>query len=385
MSTRILFLGILLMSTPLQAAPELVVSANDAKFVRDQGRGTYPPGQPSDSLALLDVSGPPKILATVDVQHSVHGPPQSVAITPDGRLAFVSAPDTYDEEAEERSELHIVQVVDLKAKEVVQRLDLGVHPQALAVTPDGKRLLIVTTAGNVAVARIADGGAGVVQTVDLGGGLLGSVAVLPDGEFALVADREAMGLSVLDLRGDAVRLMEHRISSGVTPYAIDVSGDGRWAVVSNVGLAAMGGRRGVLVGDVDSVTLIDTSSYPFRAVQHLTVPAVPEGVAISPDGRFIAALCMNGSHLPPEAAGHNPRGAIRLFEIKDGAARPVSTTEIGAAPQGLVFTQDSRRLVVQLNVDRAIGIWKVSRKGLEDTGQRVQLTGGPTSIRTVPR
>ncbi|MEO1233428.1 MAG: YncE family protein [Myxococcota bacterium] len=368
-----------------QATPELIVSANDGKFVRDQGRGTYPPGSPSDSLVLLDVARKPKIMATIDVQHSVHGPPQSVAVTPDGKWAFVSAPDTYDYDSRERTTLQVVQVVDLNRRKIVQRLDVGAHPQAVAVTPDGTRLLVATTAGNVVIARIGSMGLKMVQTLDLGAGLLGSIAVRPDGKYALVADREAMGLTVLDLSTDPVTIRPERVSSGVTPYAVDISGDGRWAVVSNVGLAAIDGRRGDVVGDADTITLVDTSSYPFRAVQHLTVPSVPEGVAISGDGKVVAALCMNGSHLPPGKTGHAENGVVRLFRIRNGRAFDAGTYEVGPAPQGLVFTRDDQRLIVQHNVERALGVWKVTPDGLVDTGTRVALSGGPTSIRSQPR
>jgi DNA-binding beta-propeller fold protein YncE len=369
---------------PASAAPDLIVSANDGKFVRESGRGTYPNPKAKDSVVLVDVTAEPKALSEVEVRHSVHGPPQSVALSRDGATAFVSAPDTYDHDAQQRRALTVVQVVDFEKKKVVQRLELGAHPQALALTPDGQRLLVVTTEGDVKVVARRDGAWAVVQAVDLGSGLLGSLAVLPDGTKALVADREAGGLSVLDLTGDSVRLLPERVSSGVTPYAVDVSEDGRWAVVSNVGLAAIDGRRGTLVADVDTVTLVDLSSYPFRAVQHLTVPSVPEGVAISPDGRWVAAVCMNGSHLPPGAAGHRPQGAVKLFRIREGRATAVGTTEIGPAPQGAVFTRDSRRLIVQLNVDRALGVWRVTPRGLLDTGQRLALSGGPTSIRARP-
>jgi hypothetical protein len=39
------------------------------------------------------------------------------------------------------------------------------------------------------------------------------------------------------------------------------------------------------------------SKRPFCAVQHLTVPSIPEGVAISPDGKWIAVQSMDGSNL----------------------------------------------------------------------------------------
>lgn len=368
---------------------DLIVSANDAKFVRDNGRGTYPPDAGTDSLTVLDATTlPPKVVATVPVAHTIHGPPQSVAITPDGSLAFVSAPDEYDYEAGTQTKLSFIQVVDLRARrpEVIARVDVGGHPQGLSVSPDGRLLLAATTAGHVAVLTIRRRTVALKSRISLGEGKLSGISFTHDGRTALVANRDAQGISVLEIDGDQVRDTKEWVSSGVTPYAIDVSADGRWAVVSNVGLAAIEGRDGPLHGgDADSVTLIDTSTRPFRAVQHITTPAIPEGVAISPDGRYVAALTMAGSNLPADALGHAPRGKIALYEITDGRAELVATADSGVASQGLVFTRDGRHLIVQFNVERALALFEIEEGRLVDTGTRIPLTGGPTSIRTTPR
>jgi hypothetical protein len=66
--------------------------------VRVEGRATYPQPAPPDSLVVLDASqSPPVVTATLDqgLEHTVQGPPQAVAITPDGKLAFVAAPTRY--------------------------------------------------------------------------------------------------------------------------------------------------------------------------------------------------------------------------------------------------------------------------------------------------
>lgn len=370
------------------SADDLIVSANDAKFVRVEGRGTYPPDPPADTLTVLDASKrPPEVVATVEVQHTIHGPPQSVAITPDGTLAFVSAPDQYDYEAKRQTKLSFIQVIDLTAEppKVVDKVDAGAHPQALAITPDGSLLLATTLDGTVVVLAIEGMKVRLVDKIGLSQGKLAGVAITADGRAAIVANRDEQGLSVLGIEGRKVADTGERVSSGVTPYAVDVSADGRWAVVSNVGLAAIDGRTGTLYGDADTVTLVDTSRRPFRAVQHLTVPSIPEGVAISPDGRYVAALCMDGSSLTPDNPGHNPRGSLVLFRIQQGQAKRVSSIKTGTAPQGVVFTKDSRRLLVQMNVDRAIAVYEIRGGRLRDTKEWIELTGGPTSMRSQPR
>src|SRR5918998_153024 len=78
-------------------AADLIGSANDAKYQRVAGRDTFPEGAGPDTLTVLDAARfPPAVVATVEVEHSLMGPPQAVAVTPDGRLAVVSAPNRYN-------------------------------------------------------------------------------------------------------------------------------------------------------------------------------------------------------------------------------------------------------------------------------------------------
>src|SRR3954463_9823414 len=75
-------------------AADLIVSANDGKYVRVEGVSTYPQPAPSDSLGVIAApQSPPKIRAVVEgVDLATAGPPQAVAITPDGKLALLGAP-----------------------------------------------------------------------------------------------------------------------------------------------------------------------------------------------------------------------------------------------------------------------------------------------------
>jgi hypothetical protein len=263
-------------TTLLPSAADLIVSANDTKYQRVQGRDTYPEGAGPDTLTVLDASRfPPVVIATVEVEHTIAGPPQAVAVTPDGRLVVVSAPNRYD-----RAEKKVVlgtylQVIDLEASppKVVELIELGSHPQAVAISPDGRLLLAATVSGNVAVLSIEGKAVTLKELIKLSQRQLGGVSFTHDGKAALVALRDEQGIVVLDVDGDKVTTDRERVSTGLAPYAIDVSSDGRWAVVGNVGLAGLA-NPGRLFGDADSFTLSDVSRRPFRAVQHVTVPSM---------------------------------------------------------------------------------------------------------------
>ncbi len=115
------------------------------------------------------------------------------------------------------------------------------------------------------------------------------------------------------------------------------------------------------------------------------MPATPEGVAISPDGRWIAVNALDGSSLPPTNAGHKMVGQLVLFEIVDGRAVQRASLPTGAIAQGVTFARDNRTLFVQLNVEKAIAVFRIVGRRLRDTGQRLPLAASPVSIASLPR
>src|SRR6476620_6055471 len=159
MRVRLLsMLAIALLALPAPAA-DLIVSANDGKYVRVEGTSTYPQPAPSDSAAVIDASQfPPVVKAIVEgVEHTIAGPPQAVAITPDGKLAIIGAPSKYDYAAGKESFGTFLQVVDLEASppKILERVDIAAHPNCLSISPDGTLLLAATLDGTLKVVTIS--------------------------------------------------------------------------------------------------------------------------------------------------------------------------------------------------------------------------------------
>src|SRR5207248_9277958 len=126
--------------------------------------------------------------------------------------------------------------------------------------------------GKVKVLAIDGKNLRLIDDVKVGEKRLSGISFIHDGKAAIVAQRDENGAAVLSVDGATVKLTNERISTGVTPYAIDVSSDGRWAVIGNTGVTGMAGLQGRTVGDADVVTLVDVSQRPFRAVQQISVP-----------------------------------------------------------------------------------------------------------------
>ena len=368
---------------------DIIVSAQDGKFVRVEGRATFPEPAPSDSLVIIDATQfPPVVKGTVEgLEHTVQGPPQAVAVTPDGKLAVVAAPTRYDYAAKKELFDNFLQIVDIEASppKLIAKLDVGAHANGLTINREGTLLLAAALDGTVKVVAIEGKNVRLVGDVKVGDKRLSGIAFTHDGKAAIVAQRDENGAAVLSVDGTTVKLTNERISTGVTPYAIDVSSDGNWAVIGNTGVQGMAGLAGRTAGDADVVTLVDGSRRPFRAAQQLSVLNTPEGVAISPDGRYVAVSSMAGSNLTPDNPGRNKLGRVQLFEIRDGAAVKVNDVVGAEAAQGVVFTQDSRYVLLQMDVERAIGVYAIRDGKLVDTGERIKLAAGPVSIRSMPR
>lgn len=377
------------LTAPLPLKRDLIASTNDAKYVRVAGCDTYPEDVGPDTLDIIDATDyPPRIVASVVVDTSIVGPPQAVMITPDQKLAIVAATNRYDYATKRMILENHLQVVDLEAQPpcLLAKVDIGHHPHGLVISKAGDLLLVACTDGFLVVLGIAGKTLNVLQEIKLSERRLASVAITPDGTAALVTLRDDQGVAVLPIiDGKVATVPSQRISSGVAPYAIEISSDGRWAIVGNVGLGGLPPAAGISSGDQDSATLINLSQYPYRAVQYLTVPSIPEGVAISPDNRWIAVLAMDGSNLPRTNPGRNPQGQLLLFALSDKGAVEVARQPAGEAAQGVIFSADSQYILAQFNVEQQIAVYAVNEGALQDTGTRLPVAGGPSSIRATPR
>src|SRR6266550_1472799 len=384
-----LLLCLSIVASPAALCADIIVSAQDGKFVRVDGRATFPETAPSDSLVVIDASTfPPVIKGTVEgLEHTVQGPPQAVAVTPDGKLAIVAAPTRYDYSAKKEVFDNFVQVIDIEASppKLIGKVDVAGHTNGLSINREGTLLLAAGHDGTVKVLAIDGKNVKLLDQVKVGEKRLSGISFTHDGKAAIVAQRDENGAAVLSIDATTVKLTNEKISTGVTPYAVDVSSDGKWAVIGNTGVQGMVGLAGRTAGDADIVTLVDVSQRPFRAVQQISVPNTPEGVAISPDGRYVAVSSMAGSNLTPDNPGRSKLGKVTLFEIRDGAAVRINDVQGGEAAQGVVFTQDSRYVLLQMDVERAIAVYAVLDGKLVDTGERIKLAAGPVSIRSMPR
>lgn len=265
--------------------------------------------------------------------------PLAAVASPDGRFLVVS---------DDGQATQSLQVVDTDSAAVVQTLPYPA-PQALfvglAFAPDG-RTLFASGGGEDVVRRYTVDSAGrltettpiALPTTNPAGAAVNpfpaGLAVTPDGRRLVVADAQADAVSVVDLPTGAV----HTTTAGHRPYGVVTALDGRTAYVTNQGAntvsvvdisgaepaqratipvgthpnavvsSADGATLYVADGDSDEVSVIDTAARRVSATISLA-PYPGAQVGSNPDA---LSLTRDGATLYVANAGNNDVAVVDL-------------------------------------------------------------------------
>jgi DNA-binding beta-propeller fold protein YncE len=363
----------------------LAVSANDNKVVLENGAQKIVKDPQPDTLALIDLAQtPPRLIAEINVPSAtVRGPPGSVAISPDESLALISS-GLKNNPADPSRQIddNRVTVVDLKSNppRVVGTVEAGAQPTGISITPDGKLALVANySEGTVSVFSIDGHSLTKTDTVRIGDARTGTVNVVisPNGKTALVTRDGDHYVSVLSIENGKVEYARRDISAGIRPYGIVISPDGSHAIAVNYG-------RNPPTGDAGSLSVIDLTVKPYRVVNTVSVGLTPEGIAYSPDGRYLAVASMIGSHLAKESPFYTDAGKLTVFRVDGAQLSPAAQAPIGHWSQGVAFSPDSRTILVQNMIEKDLWVFAFDGSSLKDTGQRIKVRGGAAAIRTAP-
>jgi DNA-binding beta-propeller fold protein YncE len=363
-------------------AAQLLVSANDRKVVLVDGVQTVVPNAPPDTVTVIDLdASPPRAATEIAAPVSVIGPPSSVAVTPDGTLALVTAAMKVDPaNPSQLAPDNRITVIDLAARPaaVIRTLTAGPGPSGIAVNRAGTLALVANRGdGTISVFSIAGRDITPAGTVDLAapGSIPSAIAFSADGRRAFVTRNGDSLISVLAIDGTRVAYTKTDFGAGFRPYPLEVTPAGNLAVVGHVGAGASGGE--------DLLSLIDLTPALPRAIAHVAAGPTVEGLAISPDGRHVAATVMNGTQFPKASPNVNDFGRLRIFRIEPRALVPAAEAPIGHWCQGVAWSRDGRRVVAQCPVERELQLFAFDGRALTPAGA-IGVSGGPVGIRTQP-
>jgi DNA-binding beta-propeller fold protein YncE len=394
--------ALLVAGTAAAAYAQLAISANDAKLKLVDGKAEVQKSPPADTVTFIDLrANPPKVLAELNVPNSVVGPPTNVAISPKEDIALVASAMQIDPADPTKQipddKLTVIDLSPLKPT-LASRLRSAVGaskgaapvPKILATLQAGKGAAGVSINKAGTLALVANRSEGTVSVFTISGTTVtpagkvtvgkpdsgpSHVAFSPDGKSALVTRDGDSRIVVLSIDGSRVEAAKREIGAGLRPYGLDIAAKGEVAVVANIGIGN---------GDADTISVIDLKADPPRVVNTYTVGQTPEGIKMSPDGKFVAVTVMNGSNKPLNSPFFNANSLLQVWTRNGTQLTKSGELAIGKWCQGIAWSSNSKTLLVQCMVEEEITVVRFSGLGgrsLQKVGT-IKTKGGPAGIRT---
>lgn len=362
------------------AAAQIVVSSNDNKAVLVDGVNTVPQNPKPDTVSIINLNvSPPRLVAEFNVPGGWSAPPQSVAVAPDESIALVASSARVDPANPTRTVFNDeLTVIDLKASPpvVLTTLRTGRRAAGVSINPAGTLALVANRAeGSISVFTIAGKTVTPAGKVDLGDAASEpSLPVFtPDGKTVLVTLNAGNRLAVLSVNGNVVEYTKRDIVANHKPYGLEISPRGDVAIVANIGNGPTGG--------VDTLTVLDLTAQPPRAVGGAFPGIVPEGIALSPDGRFLATCLQNGTQVPRSQPWFHDSGIVKVYRLDGLALTQVAEAKGGRWCQGLAWSRNADTLLAQCAGDNEINVFGFNGKQLTPRAP-IKTSGSPTGIRT---
>jgi DNA-binding beta-propeller fold protein YncE len=357
-----------------------MIVGNDEKLLWDDDGKPVLSAPGKDSVLIVDLANPedPKIVANLPLKNSIVGPPVNLDIDPSGSIALVadSIDVTKDGDALKQGPDNKIYVIDLKSNppKLAATVTGGKQPSGLSISPSGKMALVANRGDNsVSVLSINGTDVKVTDTIAFPDSVA-HVVFTPDGKRALAVRFPAHKISVLDIAGDKVTYNKVDIATGLWPYNVVVSLNGKLA------LTADNGGAGSSDGSVDTTTVIDLEANPPRAIDRVVVGDGPEGMAMSPKGDLAVAAILRGSNMK-KAFFYQMNGSISVLKIDGKKVTKTQDIEVGGLPEAAMFTPDGKYLLVGNYLTQDFSILKVNGTKVTDTGKRFKVPGHPASAR----
>ena len=367
---------------PSAGKRELMIVGNDEKQSWDDAGKVILGPMGRDTLSIVDIGSDPlapRIVASLQLDNTIAGPPVNLAISPDGSLAILANSLNVVEEAGVRKQVpdNRLFVIDLAATppKLIDTLAIGKQPSGLSINRAGTLALVANRAdGSVSVLRIAGKKVELIDTVVIGE-QVAHVRFTPDGKRALAVKFPGHKVALLEVDGEKVTYNKQDMAAGLWPYNVDVTPDGSLA------LTADNGNSGASDGQIDTVSVIDLQATPPRVIDKVVVGDGPEGLAISPTGKLAVAVLLRGSNASKSAYFYNRTGSVVAMRIDGKKLTVTNEVEVRGLPEGAVFSADGRYLYVGNFIDQDISILRVEGDRLVDTGKSLKLPGHPASMR----
>ena len=334
-------------STDATAAPgEPAVTSPDAVIDPDptnHDHETQPPtasapAQPPQPVPSV-VPDSSQAIPTFDGDPLVIGPPAGfVAISPDGRLAYVA-----------RRDAGVVSVVDTTINKVLAEVPIPAGPpQYIAFAPDGRRAYVSVYNADLtinAVAVLDTRTTKLLETIPVNKKPY-ALAVSPDQKFVYVPSHDSGVVDIIDIAANKV---VQSVPVAPNPHWVTFDAVGDFVYIAN--------------HDSNVISVLETATNTVTAT--IPVGTSPHSLAVSPDGNQVAVVCFTSND---------------VYFIDRATKQVLGIVPVGRNPQDLTYSPDGR-YVYTANVD-------AGTVSVVDTETRTVTanvpTDSPTSIAFLP-
>jgi DNA-binding beta-propeller fold protein YncE len=374
MVLRTILLATALAMAPVSAFADLAISGQDGKQVR-AGDG-LPMVPTPDSVAAIEFSSSkaPRVIGMINVCSTQMGPPSALAVAPDYSFVLATCPQKFgpDNKLTAANTVAVIGLDDPTKPKLLESVEAGTGATAVILNRKAS-IALVTGVGDdtITLFTIKDRHLTRASQVKLEAKAEPrDVLIAPDGKFAYALRFGDGKVTKLAIKGDQLSRVAD-IEVGTQPDGGSISADGRYLFVND-----FGGAPSTTKG-VGATALIDTRTG--KVTDAMEVGALPEDVVQSPDGKFAAVVVGNGSATVRNAANYNSVfGKLVIFRRDGAKLTHVTDGQIGHACQGVVWSEDGKRLLVQCSVERDIRVLDFDGKSLADRpGDAIKMVSRP--------
>ncbi|OHV76911.1 hypothetical protein LCM4573_08925 [Rhizobium sp. LCM 4573] len=354
-----------------------IVTVSDGDFVgQTYATGRLAPAAAGfrDLLSVLSLKDGQLVIANLPVSNSVTAAPEILALDRQGRTAFVTERLGPRPEGGQTirdlppgNRLFAVDLTDKGQPRLADTAEIAPFPEALAVSPDGSRVALVSNTSEASFVQLvpyhdgrfreifrfnlADLGVEGASEGPRGGVTATNVQWHPSGRFIAVninTQNRVAFFEVADREGrPELQLWGNMVEVGADPFVGRFTPDGRFYITSdwgrNFSATSLEGRVPDRPSAISVIRLADPSAS--REIRHERISSAEtdvasEGLAVSPDGRYVATVNMRGTAFPVDGERFQREATVTLLSLdgETGALTKIGDYPFeGVLPEGGVF------------------------------------------------
>ncbi|MBC8230998.1 beta-propeller fold lactonase family protein [bacterium] len=296
------------------------------------------------------------------LEDDLYKSPIQLELSQDGKVLYVVCENTNE-----------VLVVDTNSRKIIDKILVGSFPFDATLSPNERRLYVSN--------RWDDS----VSVVDMDSMKVTHTFSVGDDPHGLITDASGKYLYVTNLATDDISVIEtenftevKRLLTGKYPFDITRSPDGRYMYVSNQQSNAVPFREPSIL----ELTVIDTKRQLVVGRRELFSTVIGQGVAVSPDNRFVVVALELPKNLIPETQIYQGWMVTYGFAIvEQGSKGRVAYILLDepnlyyADPYGIAFSPDGRYLYISSS-----GVDMVSVVDMEKVYELLKVQDGKIGI-----